>query len=206
MSSKGDGLSLVSVVIICQQTPSAMPPAGRGDQEALVCLKCGLGLVINCQPPPIIYRQLVPLITSTMYQTNSSELDMMTPSWRPSSRGAIAGTSFALLVLAVSERLLHATRAIMDAGWRSALTLQPKHRTQSSAIASTNEFRDVRRTIPPFVLSRDSARGALCSLHALVTYALMLAVMTFQAAYVISIIIGLGLGEVLFGRFANAHP
>jgi hypothetical protein len=28
---------------------------------------------------------------------------------------------------------------------------------------------------------------------------------TFQAAYVISIIIGLGLGEVLFGRLATSH-
>lgn len=28
---------------------------------------------------------------------------------------------------------------------------------------------------------------------------------TFQAAYIISIIIGLGLGEILFGRIANAH-
>jgi copper transporter 1 len=33
----------------------------------------------------------------------------------------------------------------------------------------------------------------------------MLAVMTFQAAYIISIVIGLGLGEILFGRIASAH-
>ena len=34
-----------------------------------------------------------------------------------------------------------------------------------------------RRTIPPFVLSQDVARGALYSLQALLSYALMLAVM-----------------------------
>ena len=34
-----------------------------------------------------------------------------------------------------------------------------------------------RRTIPPFVLSHDATRGALYSLHALLSYALMLAVM-----------------------------
>lgn len=33
------------------------------------------------------------------------------------------------------------------------------------------------RTLPPFVLSRDAARGALYSLQALLAYALMLAVM-----------------------------
>ena len=34
-----------------------------------------------------------------------------------------------------------------------------------------------RRTVPPFVLSHDAARGAFCSLQALLTYTLMLAVM-----------------------------
>ena len=66
-----------------------------------------------------------------MISTNSSELIMMTPylhftggdplyfkSWHPSSQGAIAGASIALLILAILERLLHATRGIMDARWR----------------------------------------------------------------------------------------
>jgi len=68
---------------------------------------------------------------------------------------------------------------------------------------STRSAIQQRRTIPPFVLSHDAARGALYSLQALLSYALMLAVMTFQAAYIISIVIGLGLGEILFGRIAR---
>lgn len=39
-------------------------------------------------------------------------------SWEPSSRGAIAGASLGLLILAILERGLHATRAVMDARWR----------------------------------------------------------------------------------------
>jgi len=170
---------------------------------------------------------------------NSSELVLMTPylhfhggdhlyfkSWHPSSRAAIAGASIALLVLAISERLLYATRGVMDARWRrSALTLNAtgagpsgdgwpwnkretiEVNTQIEGIGSTSVSRNVRRsrTIPPFVLSRDVARGALHSLQASLSYALMLAVMTFQAAYIIAIIVGLGLGEVLFGRLASTH-
>ncbi|KAF8499180.1 copper transporter [Russula emetica] len=174
-----------------------------------------------------------------MNQTNSSVLVMNTPylhfvggdylyfkSWHPSSHGAIAGASIALVVLAILERLLYATRRAMDARWRrSVLALnttlpagdraffwKKQEKREESAevevISSTQVSRNAAqrsRTLPPFVLSRDAARGALYSLQASLSYALMLAVMTFQAAYIISIIVGLGLGEVLFGRLAYGH-
>ena len=68
-----------------------------------------------------------------MNQTNSSQLVMMmTPylhftggdhlyfkSWHPSSHGAIAGASIALLILAILERFLHATRGAVDDRWNS---------------------------------------------------------------------------------------
>ncbi|KAI0297534.1 Ctr copper transporter, partial [Multifurca ochricompacta] len=160
--------------------------------------------------------------------TPGSELVMMTPylhftggdnlffkSWHPSSRGAIAGASVALLMLAMSERLLFAVRRAMDTHWRKSI-LAPIRSIEgdvkflrkqgaevqvddsSSARRPNNERRI--RTVPPFVLSHDAARGALYSLQALLSYALMLSVMTFQAAYIISVIVGLGLGELLFGR------
>jgi hypothetical protein len=46
-------------------------------------------------------------------------------------------------------------------------------------IGSTQVFHNAQssRTLPPFVLSRDAARGALYSLQASLVYALMLAVM-----------------------------
>jgi len=159
-----------------------------------------------------------------MGNTNSSEMVMMTPylhftggdylyfkSWQPSSHGAIAGASIALLVLAILERLLHATRVAIDARWSALSGNRPylwriQEKGEGSS-GSTQVSHNVQRgrTLPPFVLSRDSARGALYSLQALLVYALMLAVMTFQAAYIISIIVGLGLGEVLFGRLAHVY-
>lgn len=143
-------------------------------------------------------------------------------SWHPSSNGAIAGASIALMVLAMSERLLFSIRGAMEARWRrSALSLTA--RTAEDVLPSSKSlaieeviFKDGpdptrpataqgRRTIPPFVFYHDAARGGLYSLQALLSFALMLAVMTFQAAYIMSIVIGLGLGEVLFGRIASAH-
>jgi solute carrier family 31 (copper transporter), member 1 len=66
-----------------------------------------------------------------MNQTNTSDLVMTIPylhftggdylyfkSWHPSSHGALAGASIALIILAILERLLHATRRAMDARWR----------------------------------------------------------------------------------------
>ena len=161
-------------------------------------------------------------------QTNTSELVTMTPylhfaggdylyfkSWHPSSHGAIAGASIALVILAILERLLHATRGAMDARWRrrryglhncfdwvcfnvwsSALALntalpsgnraffgKKQEKREESAevevIDSTQVSRNAQRsrTLPPFVLTRDAARGALYSLQASLAYALMLAVM-----------------------------
>ncbi|KAI0374383.1 hypothetical protein BV20DRAFT_961534 [Pilatotrama ljubarskyi] len=83
----------------------------------------------------------------------------------------------------------------------------------------------VARTVPPFVPSHDLPRGVLYAFHTLLTYALMLAVMcvalitwsyryvlkkfsshrTFQAAFIISIVLGSGIGEVLFGRVGSAQ-
>jgi solute carrier family 31 (copper transporter), member 1 len=76
------------------------------------------------------------------------------------------------------------------------------------------------RTIPPFIAAHDVPRGILYSLQMFMMYLLMLAVMyaqslfmfsllleydsrTFQAAFFISIVLGLGIGEILFGRLTG---
>jgi len=57
-----------------------------------------------------------------------------------------------------------------------------------------------RRTFAPFILAHDASRGAMYALQMLLEYALMLSVMTFQVAYIIAILAGLGIGEMIFGR------
>lgn len=77
------------------------------------------------------------------------------------------------------------------------------------------------RTALPFIPAHDSARGLVTSMIALSTFVFMLAVMcvlfrrlepgcdtnhfinrTFQAGFVLSIVIGLGVGDALLGRYA----
>ncbi len=84
------------------------------------------------------------------------------------------------------------------------------------------------RTIAPFIPAHDIARGLLHGAQALLTFAFMLAVMsvacypllpaaggtfhltcdlfrTFNAGIILTIVIGLGVGETLFGRYAASR-
>ncbi|KAJ6605108.1 hypothetical protein B0H10DRAFT_2076867 [Mycena sp. CBHHK59/15] len=51
-----------------------------------------------------------------------------------------------------------------------------------------------------FILSHELSRGALAGLNTTLHYILMLVVMTFNAAYIISVILGVIVGETIFGR------
>ena len=76
--------------------------------------------------------------------------------------------------------------------------------------------------MPPFIVAHDLPRGLVYMLQATINYALMLAVMlvhsalfsrpsvdlfilsrTFQVGYFVAIIVGLGIGEATFGRWAS---
>ena len=77
------------------------------------------------------------------------------------------------------------------------------------------------RSDPPFILSHDISRGIIHTAQALLHFALMLVVMyvalsssrrclcahipvrTFQVGFILAIVVGLGVGEALFGRFSS---
>jgi len=152
--------------------------------------------------------------------------------WKPTSAGAIAGACLGLACLAIFERWISATRGVLNNYWRrKGLALASFARAGESSTSPSNEISEKSlylkpgspegaeqlvapltnrqatsapiRTIPPFILAHDVPRGVMHGCQALLTYALMLAIMTFNAAYVISIIIGLGIGEAVCGRMGN---
>ncbi|KAI0932458.1 hypothetical protein AcW2_001085 [Taiwanofungus camphoratus] len=159
--------------------------------------------------------------------------NLLFKAWTPSSHGAIAGACIGLVVLAIFERFIGALRGLCQMYWRRrALAITSKTVPLASSISSTpsqeksqtdieevnvNTLADrlpadgsvsvqrLRRTIAPFILAHDLPRGALYAFQAFLAYTLMLAVMTFQAAFIISILVGLGIGEVAFGRLGNAE-
>ncbi|KAF8630477.1 hypothetical protein AX15_002893 [Amanita polypyramis BW_CC] len=132
--------------------------------------------------------------------------------WAPISPGAIVGACIGLFLLAVFERWLVAGRAIAERSWNRTAQLvmlermnQSKdtlhHKQSSKPTYSIFPLRDPH--IPPFILSHDISRGILHAVQRLLTYLLMLAVMTFQVSFIISIIVGAGIGEVMFGRYIS---
>lgn len=61
------------------------------------------------------------------------------------------------------------------------------------------------RLVPPFIPLHDIPRGILHAIQTVFSYTLMLVIMTFNAGYIISVILGLGVGEIMFGRMERMH-
>ncbi|KAG0697168.1 Ctr copper transporter [Suillus ampliporus] len=150
--------------------------------------------------------------------------------WQPESKGAIAGACIGLVVFCILERWIAALRRQMEIQWGSrALALILKEKRDPSDIQNDDKAKDAissdeidvieealtsrqttpvtvrnrQRTVPPFIPMNDIPRGIFHGVQSLFSYVLMLAVMTFNASYVISIILGLAIGEVVFGRIGR---
>ncbi|KAG9128297.1 hypothetical protein FRC07_001232 [Ceratobasidium sp. 392] len=141
--------------------------------------------------------------------------------WVPKSPGAVGGACVGMFALAIIQRCISAMRGVMDQHWkhRSDAVVAARFVQLRESVTSTDKVSEEggcctsettpaqtpapRPTLPPFILSHELARGGMQILQSFFGYALMLAVMTFNAAFIISILLGLGVGEVLFGRFAH---
>ncbi|KAF8624804.1 hypothetical protein AX15_005693 [Amanita polypyramis BW_CC] len=175
----------------------------------------GSGMDMGSSPSNSTSLMMMTMMTPYLHFTGGDYLYF--EPLHPSSAGAIAGASIFLVFLAILERLLNAARSSLEVYWRKRAILLTSRingpggpgLTRQLTIQSfpKNEDMDVvtygtsLRTIPPFIAAHDIPRGIIYAFQAFLLYALMIAIMTFQAAYVISIIVGLGLGEVIFGRF-----
>ncbi|KAJ7281006.1 Ctr copper transporter family-domain-containing protein [Mycena rebaudengoi] len=134
------------------------------------------------------------------------------PGWVPQSAGAVAGACVGLFLLALVDRWLAACRAMMEVQWRAAAERARKDVRAAGDKGDDDENNAktkpkrplLRLRAPPFIPAHDIMRGALHALQAALGFAFMLAVMTFQAGFIIAIALGLGVGEMLFGRYAGA--
>ncbi|KAJ7177097.1 Ctr copper transporter family-domain-containing protein [Mycena filopes] len=134
--------------------------------------------------------------------------------WVPQSGGAMAGACVGLFLLALVDRWLAAVRAMLEVHWHEAgkrLRLRKNGASKDKGDVDVDEedkygkIKRLRLRAPPFVPAHDITRGALHAVQAALGFAFMLAVMTFQAAYIITIALGLGVGEMLFGRYMAGH-
>ncbi|KAJ7165437.1 CTR copper uptake transporter [Mycena crocata] len=140
--------------------------------------------------------------------------------WVPQSAGAVAGACVGLFVLALVDRWVAAVRAMMEVHWRGegerVRRLEEKEKVygekgtvgeKGGGVDTAGKKREKRKfgiRAPPFVPAHDVMRGVMHALQATLGFAFMLAVMTFQAAFILAIVLGLGVGEMLFGRYVGA--
>jgi len=131
--------------------------------------------------------------------------------WTPSSAGAMVGACIGLLMLSITERWLAAMRGVMEAHWRTRAQVMLTNKLNTSAVGTSGSPDE--RTQPssqapqippkvPFVLAYDVPRGIMRIGLASINFLLMLTIMTFQLSFIIAIVIGLGVGEALFGRYS----
>jgi len=144
--------------------------------------------------------------------------------WVPRSRGAMIGTCIGLFILSIVERSLSAFLAVLDIHWAKRM-IEPngfESIPTSSSLAELNELdssscsrsetlrlsaRESRKgwtdSIPPFLWRYDVPRGIIFAVVASLNFAFMLAAMTFQVNFIVTLVIGHGVGEAFFGRFTG---
>lgn len=146
---------------------------------------------------------------------------------QPTSTGGMAAACIVLFLLAFLERLVAAYGRVTEKKWNAEIanilharqrpiipqSMQSRSRLypdekkggydissdDASSVKSVNAVKAPR--VLPFVTKIEIKRGINRAVGGLFMYTLMLAVMTFNAAFILSIIVGLGIGEIAFGRF-----
>jgi len=117
--------------------------------------------------------------------------------WVPQSMGAYIGACIGLLLLAMIDRWIAACRAVSGAHWSKRARVQISENDLSRSLAPS------RTLALPFVVARDLPAGLFQVVQSALRFAFMLAVMTFNAGFLMAVVLGAGLGEMLFGRFLN---
>ncbi|KAJ7249128.1 Ctr copper transporter [Mycena haematopus] len=126
----------------------------------------------------------------------------------PTSAGAILGTCLILFLISVADRHLRAVCRGVDRRFgEHVVDLPYSFVTAAEGSGSTTRLsesaaKDAAPTgaTPRFILSRELTRGVLAGLQTTLHYFLMLVIMTFNASYIVSVILGVVAGEVAFGR------
>ncbi|KDE09480.1 hypothetical protein MVLG_00381 [Microbotryum lychnidis-dioicae p1A1 Lamole] len=106
----------------------------------------------------------------------------------------------------VDATLLNTVPTMPSGGSDRGAASDPSNKAQASNRSELGDLLHKFHSSPaPFTPLIDLPRTVIFTLQAFIGYLLMLAIMTYSAWFFISILSGLALGELLFGRFINRH-
>lgn len=156
---------------------------------------------------------------------NSHTTPLYSQSWVPSGAAGYAGTCIFLIILSLTGRMLVFTKAMLEARWRDqawkrryitvygkeALSERLTKSDSKTAVLSENGIEEHVRvvhaavhSVQPWRFSVDLPRSILVTIIAGIAYLLMVAVMTLNIGYFLSILAGVFIGELAAGRYH--HP
>ncbi|KAF2773566.1 Ctr copper transporter [Teratosphaeria nubilosa] len=171
------------------------------------------------------------MASMSMIFTTDHSTPLYSSAWTPKTQGAYAGTCIFLVVLAVISRILLAYRHMLEQKWQDRAmnrryivvageTEADRERQMmgrggekmAEATLTTrglNErvkvIRSPRHTVQavPWRFTTDLPRACIFTVQAGLGYLLMLAVMTLNVGYFLSVLAGLFVGEIAVGRYAQ---
>ncbi|KAJ4317523.1 hypothetical protein N0V94_004899 [Neodidymelliopsis sp. IMI 364377] len=145
--------------------------------------------------------------------------------WTPQNAGQYAGTCIFLIVLAIVLRGVFTVKNYLEAkaletamkrryvvvAGEKAVAEQANDASSMTGILTTNGMQeDVRivsapvKLVQPWRFSVDLPRAGLMTVAAGIGYLLMLAVMSFNVGYFLSVLAGTFIGELALGRYNQA--
>ncbi|OQN96856.1 hypothetical protein B0A48_17410 [Cryoendolithus antarcticus] len=135
-------------------------------------------------------------MTMTFFSSNTTPLYSMT--WTPANMGQYAGTCLFLIAFALVFRVLIALRCNFTPLW----VQWTRHETPMGAYrVDENLLKGARR---PWRVNEAAARATLDTMLAGVSYLLMIAVMTMNVGYFLSVLGGTFLGSFALGSWGAA--
>jgi len=134
--------------------------------------------------------------------------------WVPQSASSMVGTCIGMFLLGLVDRWVAVCASVISSHWdKQAQILQSSSHLVTRASHTPPVLKGLLspkraanpsiRVLPPFILSHEFPRGIIQVGQSALKFALMLAVMSFNVGIIISVVFGLGVGEMLFGRFSE---
>jgi len=153
-----------------------------------------------------------------MLFTTASNTPLYSAAWTPNKPGHYAGTCIFLIILAVMYRLMSAYKNVVEQKWaraeqhREIIIASKSAESRRSSDGGKEEADEETAAVEaylgwgtrPWRWSVDLPRAAGTTLITAVSYFLMLAVMTMNVGYFLSVLAGIFIGELACGRYIRS--